>query len=223
METYQYEARSVDAFVSQIVRYIGSGHYFYVRVIIPESKDASNVDAKLLARYDVRKKRWQRTRRNLNETAGIHYLRWNRCAVLMLTKGNHEAFYRDHAGSVQDVRRTALQVFGYSIRYGMSERLGRRKVSVRLSPENYRKVKAHFLAVCCWDSYRDTERLEREFNRLPYQSYEPVFKQLRSVLTAVNKQRKKRGFELLGECLRTKLRSSKVFVETSEEVCSEDA
>ena len=93
MADYQFEARNVAAFVSQIVRYVASGHYFYVRVLIPEKKGLASVDAKLVERYNVSKKRWQRKRRHLKETAGIHYLRCNRCAVLMLTKGKHEAFY----------------------------------------------------------------------------------------------------------------------------------
>ena len=216
MEVYQYEARNVAAFVSQIVRYIASGYFFYVRITIPESKDVTAVDAKLLARYDVSKKRWQRKRRNLNESAAIHYLRCNRCAVLMLTKGNHQAFYQDHASAVRDVRRCSMSVFDYSIKSSFCQTLGRQKVNVRLSAETVRKVKCHFLTVCCWDAYRESERLEREFARLPYQPYGPVFKQLRSVLTQVNRQRRKRGFEALGECLRNKLKLSKVFIEFSD-------
>jgi len=217
MSDYQYEARNVAGFVSQIVRYVASGYFFYVRVVVPEGKDPNVIDAKLMKLYGVGGKRWRRERRNLKQTAGVHYLRCNRCAVLMLTKGKHEAFYRDHGENVRDIRREALKVFGYSIRYGFSEVKKDWKVSVRLDQETYRKVREHMLAISVWDSYREPSRLEREFRRLPYQPYEPVFKQLLSVLRAVNRQRRRRGFGPIGECLRNKLRLGKVFVEDEVE------
>ena len=215
MSDYQYEARSVAGFVSQIVRYVASGHYFYVRVLVPEKKDPAIVDEKLLERYGVRKKRWQRKRRHLKENAGVHYLRCNRCAVLMLTKGSHETFYQDHGEHLRDIRRQALKVFGYSIRYGFSEVKRDWKVSVRLDQETYRKVREHMLTIAVWDSYRDSVRLAREFSRLPYQPYEPVFKQLLSILRSVNRQRRRRGFDPLAmNCLRTKLSLGRVFVDS---------
>ena len=217
MSDYQYETRNVSAFVSQIVRYVAAGHYFYIRVLIPEGKDVAAVDAKLLARYDIKKKRWQRKRRHLKQTASIHYLRCNRCAVLMLTKGNHEQFYQDHASSIRDIRRQALKVFGYSIRFGVSVNGKARKISVRLDQEKYREVRDHFLTICAWDSYRSPQRLEREFSRLPHQPYGPVFVQLHSIWKAVNRSRRKRGFEPLAfACLRNKLKLGKVFVETTK-------
>lgn len=219
MSDYQYETRNVAAFVSQVVRYVAAGHYFYVRVLIPEGKDAAAVDAKLLARYDVKKKRWQRKRRYLKRTASIHYLRCNRCAVLMLTKGNHEQFYQDHASSVRDIRRQALKVFGYSIRYGVSTTTKNPKILVRLDQQKCREVRAHFMTICTWNSFRDPRRLEREFARLPYQPYGPVFLQLHSIWKAANRSRRRRGFEPLAfACLRNKLSLRKVFVAREEDL-----
>ena len=89
---YRYEATSVDGFVAQVVRYVASGYYFYVRCLIPEHKAPQVVDAKLLARYQVCQPRWRRERRRLKQNAGVHYLRHNRLFVVMLTKGRHEPF-----------------------------------------------------------------------------------------------------------------------------------
>jgi hypothetical protein len=136
---YPCEARSVDAFLAQVVRYVSSGHYFYIRCRIPGGKNPRAVDEKIVGLYDVHRPRWQRKRRNLKTTAGIHYLRYGRLFVVMLTKGQHEAFYRDHASSVLDIRRTALKAFGYSIRRGYSEAEKRCRVSVRLDKENVRQ------------------------------------------------------------------------------------
>ena len=108
MSEYRYEAASMWGLVAQVVRYVSSGHYFYVRVVIPEKKDPRVIDAKLIERYRVDKKRWQRKRRQLKDAAGVHYIRHQNLAVLMLTKGRHDAFYADHGDSMKDIRRQTL-------------------------------------------------------------------------------------------------------------------
>ena len=105
----------------QLIRYISSGHYFYITGRIPEHKDAEVVDGKLLALYDADRPKWKRQRRRLLGQAGIHYLRYGRFWVIVLTKGEHSAFYRDHGPHVLDIRRTALKFAGYSVRYSYSE------------------------------------------------------------------------------------------------------
>jgi hypothetical protein len=209
---YPCEARSIDAFLAQVVRYVSSGHYFYIRCLIPYEKDARAVDEKILRRYDVQRSRWQRKRRNLKTTAGIHYLRCGRLFVVMLTKGHHEAFYRDHASSVLDIRRTALKAFGYSIRWAYSELEGRRRVSVRLDKETYRKLKAHMLTVCTWPAYRSKETMEQQFRTLPYQAYGPVREQLYTIAKAVNRTRTRAGLTPVDYgCILNKMRVTKVF------------
>ena len=54
-QEYRYEVKSVDGFLSQVVRYVAcGGHYFYIRVRVPEGKDPRAVAKKLLDRYDIR-------------------------------------------------------------------------------------------------------------------------------------------------------------------------
>ena len=71
---YPSEATNVDGFIAQVVRYVASGYYFYVRCLIPENKESWAIDAKLLARYQVCQPRWRRERRRLKQNAGVHYL-----------------------------------------------------------------------------------------------------------------------------------------------------
>jgi len=217
-QEYRYETKNIDGFLSQLVRYVANGgHYFYIRVKVPEGKDPLAVATKLLDRYNVRKSRWQRKRRHLKETASIHLLQFHEVIVIILTKGKHKAFYDDHASQVMDIRRTALKVFGYSVRYTFSELEKRYKVFIRLDAETYRKVKAHMLTICVWDAYRDKKALEREFRRLPYQPYEPVFAQLVSIAKAVNRRRRRRDFEPIDlECISYKRRLGTVFAEHKE-------
>ena len=217
-QLYRYEVKDIDGFLSQLVRYVANGgHYFYVRVRVPEKKDPQSIAEKLLDKYDIRKPRWQRKRRHLKDTASIHLLQYQELIVMILTKGKHERFYQDHHSQVRDVRRTALKVFGYSVRYSFSEIEKRQKVSIRLDDKTRRKLEAHMLAIASWDSYRDKAALEREFNRLPYQPYEPVFAQLLAIAKKVNKARRRRGFERIEySCLRFKRRLGTVFVERDE-------
>jgi hypothetical protein len=218
-EDYRYQTRDVPGLISQIVRYVHhGGHYFYLRGLVPEHKDPHFVAEKLINRYGIRRRRWQRKRRHLKETASIHLLMRNRLWVLMLSKGKHKQFYEDHGANVLDIRRTALKVFGYSIRYTHSEIEKTWKVFVRLDAEEYRKVKLHMLACCVWDSLRDKDCMEREFRRLPYQSYSPVYQQLLSILKAVNRQRRRRGFEQISPlCIRQNRKLGTVFVEPDDE------
>lgn len=220
---YRCEARSVAGFVAQIVRYVTSGHYFYVRVLIPPHKDPRCVDEKLLRLYDIARPAWRRERRRLKSSAGIHYLRNERLAVIMLTKGRHDDFYRDHARTVADIRRKALKVFGYSIRFGYSAGEQRMKVFVRLDAERYRELKNHFAAMATWESYRDPLPLEREFRRLPVLAYDPVFDQLVAIARQVNRARRRRGFAPVRlACLPCKVQPTRVFIEQLDDSRNED-
>lgn len=209
---YHYEATSVDGFVEQVIRYVASGYYFYVRCLIPEHKDPRAVDAKLLARYRVCQPSWRRERRRLKENAGTHYLRYERLLVVFLTKGRHDVFYADHGTNVVDIRRVALKVFGYSIRYAFSRESKRWRVFVRLDEPTYRTLRAHMITMAAWDSHLCPRRMEREFSRLPYQPYSPVYRQLLSIAKGVNRVRKRRGFSPIDHgCVRTKKRLTTVF------------
>ncbi|REJ90429.1 MAG: hypothetical protein DWQ34_17470 [Planctomycetota bacterium] len=214
---YRCEARSVAGFVAQIVRYVASGHYFYVRVLIPEHKEPRLVDEKLLRLYDIARPAWRRERRRLKRSAGIHYLRYDRLAVIMLTKGRHDQFYQDHGRSVADIRRQALKVLGYSIRLSYSTAEQRTKVFIRLDEDRYRELKNHFITMSAWESFRDPLRLEREFRRLPVLAYDPVFDQLVAIARQVNRTRRRRGFAPIRlRCLPCKVQPTKVFTEQAD-------
>ena len=60
---YRYQAVSIDGFVEQLVRYVNTGHYFYVTGCVPVGKLADKIDQKLLSRYGIAMPRWERARR----------------------------------------------------------------------------------------------------------------------------------------------------------------
>ena len=210
---YQCEARSLDGFIAQLIRYVASGHYFYHTGRIPDRKDVAAVDRKLVELYDIAKPRWARARRRLAGTAGIHYLRYGRFFVLMATHGEHP-FFTDHANTFNDIRRQALHAGGYAVRYTHSVRENRRKVFVRLDRETYRNVRALMLDRAVRPAYRVSETLEREFRQLRWQPYEPVRRQLAAILKSVNRARgRARLSKLDASCIPKHRRIGCVFVQ----------
>lgn len=232
---YQYEAASIDGFVSQLLRYVTAGYHFYFRGVVPDDKDPRIVVERVMKSYGVYGKKWRRERRNLKDNAGAHVLLFRRTFVVMLTKGRHDAFYQDHGFKtvkdkrgrkrrdkvpVPDIRRTALKVFGYSIRH--DHRKG--KTNVRLDTESRRSITAHMLTVAQWDCFRNPERMEREFRRkVRHQAYAPVYQELKKIVAKVNKARGKRGFPPIDieKSVRKFQRIRRVFIE-EEQVNSEE-
>lgn len=60
--------------------------------------------------------------------------------------------------------------------------------------------------------HRSAERLGAELTRLPFEPYAPIRRQLLTVVRAVNRERKRAGFELVPRsCLRFVRRVSRPF------------
>lgn len=196
MSLYRCEAETLDGFLAQLVRYVASGHYFYVTGVVPERKDPKAVDGKLIDLYGIGRPKWERARRRLGDQAGMHYLRYERFFVLVATHGRHR-FFEDHEKNICDIRRTALKVRGYAVRYTFSELEKRWKVFVRLDKETYRSVRAHLLELATRPSYRETDKLVHEFLTLPFQGYSPVRSQALAILKAVNRRRRQAGYAQL--------------------------
>ena len=113
--------------------------------------------------------------------------------VIIATEGRHDALYADHGSSIRDVRKKAMEVFGYSVRYPFCRREQRQRVMIRLSSNERGKLKCRLLRLATSASHRAKERMEREFKQLPYQIYAPVFGQLRVVVREVNRARRTRA------------------------------
>lgn len=188
---YQYEARSADGFLAQLIRYINAGHFFYVSGRIPQHKCLCSVDVKLLDRYEIAMPRWQRARRKQSGIASVHYLRFENFFLLIATHGKHLFFEAHSAKQILDCRRTGIQFEGYSIRRGYSNHTKKWHTLVRLDAETYQNLRAYMLEIC---SRRSKEQMEDEFRSVWFQPYRPVREQLFSILRAVNRQRKACGF-----------------------------
>jgi hypothetical protein len=183
---YRFEATSVEGFVQQLaVSYLGNGYWFYVTGEIPEGKDPAKVDEKLLARYQIDLSKWARARRKRAGFANLQYIRFERFFVLLATHGVH-AFFEDEGPSIRDARKTPIRFRGYSISYRNGH------PHVRIEQGEYKQLKAYFLDIAV---HRSAEHLGRALGALPFEPYAPVRRQLLTVLRAVNRERKRAGYE----------------------------
>lgn len=183
---YRCEATSVEGFVQQLaVSYLANGYWFYVVGQVPDGKDPRNVDEKLVTRYQIDLSKWARARRKRAGLANLQYLRFGRLFVLLATHGTH-AFFEEEASAIRDARKTPIRFRGYAISYSNGH------PHVRIEQEEYKRLKAYFLELAL---HRSAERLGSELARLPFEPYAPIRGQLLAVLRAVNRERKRAGFE----------------------------
>ena len=187
---YRCEAVSVTAFVQRLaVDLIQHGHLFYVTGHVPDGKDPAAVDRKLMERYGLNISKWARARRKAEGVASVQYVRCGRFFVLIATKGRHEFFEAEP--NIADVRRRPIRFAGYSISYrrGVDRRF---HVSVRIAPDEYLKLKSYLVGL---GAHRSVENLAAVFQRLPFEPYAPIRRQLLNILRAVNRVRCAAGFE----------------------------
>ena len=203
---YRYIATSVTGFVQQVATgFLQHGYWFYVSGTIPEHKDPTKTDAKLLAKYGIDVSRNTRARRKQAGRANVQYLRLGRFFVLLATHGEH-LFFDEEAGRVRDIRKSPLIVGGYSITYKRGnykrKQPGHAKAEpdtkwharVQIARETFRDLKAHFVDVSTrWSA----ERLARDIYHLPYEPYAPVRQQLHALLLTINRNRAVAGLPIV--------------------------
>lgn len=173
-----------------------AGYRYYVVGRIPDDKDPRAVDAKLKAKYDLGLSRWQRARRKRAGSASVRYLRHGRLFVMVATAGEHR-WFEEERGQIRDARKIPLKIAGYSIGLcGGATPSGRNRhrVRVTLRRSTYNDLKAYFLDLA---THRSAENLRAELWSLPFEPYSGVRRQLVNIVRAVNRERKRAGFEAI--------------------------
>ena len=111
---YRCEATTIEGFVQQLaVSYLRHGYWWYVAGKIPDQKNPSDVDARLIDKYGIDVSEPTRWRRKKLQKANMQYLRFERIFILVATKGNHQ-FYETEAKALRDIREVPFRAFGYS-------------------------------------------------------------------------------------------------------------
>ncbi|MEZ5963099.1 MAG: hypothetical protein R3F56_04550 [Planctomycetota bacterium] len=193
---YRCEAGSVAGFVQQLACcYVRHGYHYYVVGEIPAHKDAGRIDAQLVERYELDVSRFLRARRKRAGLANAQYLRYRGFFVLCATgpRGEHRFFDEHSSQQIRNIRETPIGFAGYSIGYhrGADRRW---HASVRIHPERYRDLKAHFLDIA---KRRSAAELAAALRAVPFEPYAPIRRQLLAILRAVNRDRKVAGLPQL--------------------------
>lgn len=221
---YRHVTTSKEGFVQILAsNYLPHGYWFYVTGQIPEGKDPSQIDEKLLAKYGIEMSRQQRSRRKQQGFANLHYVRHENFFVILATHGKHP-FFAAEANSVRDIRRFPLHFAGYALTVRRGDFLKREKgeetaspdhrhrVRVTINREAYRNLRAQLLELA---THRTAEKLRSMFWHVPFEPYAPIRKQLLQLLRLVNAKRGAMGFEkLTPDCIRYQRQIVKPFGET---------
>lgn len=195
---YRAVTTSLEGFVQQIACcYLRHGYWFYVSGYIPAGKDPRTIDDKLIEKYSIAVSESTRARRKRLGRANLQYLRHDRQFVILATKGQHEFFVAE-SNSIKDLRHIPLKYGGYAISYrrGGRTRSGdadaRWHAHVEIERGRYLELKARFLELAV---HRSADHLALAFYRLPYEPYAPIRRQLLNLLRAVNKARRRAGYQ----------------------------
>jgi hypothetical protein len=210
---YRYEATSVAGFVQQLaVAYIANGYYFYVAGRIPDHKDPTKTDQKILEQYGIAVSKWARARRKREGLANVHYLRYNRVYVIIATHGVHP-FFAAEANRLRDIRRHPISFMGYSIGCRRARGGGAYHASVRIDYDRFAELKSRFEVAA---PHLSVEELCSALGRLEFEPYAPVRAQFCGLLRAVNRGRKLAGLELVPrEALRLDRSSVRPFAQVN--------
>lgn len=199
-QKYRCVVTSVEGFVQQLASsYLRHGYWRYVCGVIPDWKNPSAVDEKLIRKYEIAVSESTRARRKRLGKANLQYIRYERFFVILATEGTH-SFFEIEAGAIRDIRRVPIKFHGYSISYrpGGRTRTGEPDPHwhshVEIQRERYKEIRDHLLELAL---HRSVNNLVLEFYRLPFEPYAPVRRQMLNLLRAVNRVRKAAGFELL--------------------------
>ena len=182
---YNCVTTSLEGFVQQLaVSYVNRGYWWYVTGTIPKGKDRETVDEKLISRYGITWKKWERAKRKQAGFANLQYIRHENFFVILASEGEH-IFKQREASRLLDVRRKGIRYGGYLISYRNGH------VQVRIDDGTYRQLKAYYVDISL---KRKAEQLVNELYSAPFEPYAPIKRQMFNILREVNRRRKTAGY-----------------------------
>ncbi len=200
---YRYEVTSVEGLIQQLVVHLRNGYWFYAQGRVPEAKRVDLVDEKLLDKYDIRLSKYQRARRKALGRYNVQYLRFGRTWFLLATHGLHprdkpgkpaeENFHHAERKNIRDARKCSLRVEGYSLSYRRSKD-GKFHVLVSIDNTSYKELRDYLVSAA---SKRSLGWCVCQIWNTPYEPYEPVRNQLRTIVRQMNERRKRAGKEVI--------------------------
>lgn len=195
---YRCVATSPEGLVQQIaVSYLRYGYWWYVAGRIPSGKDCEQVDRKLVAKYGVDISERQRTARKSQGLANMQYIRYGHWFCMLVTEGHHAIKGQEN---IHDCRRHPIRFEGYSISYRRSgivlkgQTQPKWHACVRIDQTTYKQLKQFLVER---GKHRNSKSIIKDLNRIPFERYAPVRRQILNIHREVNKARSRAGFELI--------------------------
>lgn len=178
MNAYRCEATSVEGFIQQLaVAYLTHGYWFYVTGVVPEPKDPTTVDRKLIELYGIDRSKWAKARDRRRGVASLQYLRHARFFVLLATHGTHPFFERE-ANAIRDARRTPIRYAGYSVSFRGGH------AHVRMDCRSFLHLKKRLVQA---GPHLNDDELISWLNALRLLAFAPVRRQLLQLLAAARR------------------------------------
>lgn len=185
---YKCEAKSLEGLIQQLaVSYVGRGYWYYTTGQIDPQKDPRRVDKKLIEKYDITAKKWERAKRKGEGNANIQYIRFGWYFVILATEGEH-VFKKRESSQIRDIRRNSIRFGGYQVSFRNGH------VQVRIEDETYQLLKAYYVDLAV---RRNKDFMISEFYKFPYEPYAPIRRQAFNILRQVNRVRKVAGYETI--------------------------
>lgn len=146
----RYRCSCWQGMIQMIVYLAGRGYYFSSVTIFPETKREKweRTDAKIRAKYPpCLLGKDQRYRRHAKGLANVLYLRWEQCAVLMMTEGVRDFLIDDCFVDIRVQPMTVpispqIELIVHAARGKSANGRNTRSITVHLSRECYRELKA---------------------------------------------------------------------------------
>jgi hypothetical protein len=164
---------------------IARGYRHYCHVVYPLRKEYKweKIDRKLIKKYGITESKDRRSRLKKKGIANFYFLRWYDQAVIFHTAGeiSDAIIYDDHFYNVTE---KALEVkVSDDIRFRITRE---KSVTVRLTKDSYRGLKAVLWDVCTTKDRRAIIREFDKFNGIP--SWKGIIEQKRMLAAYVVKQ-----------------------------------
>ena len=195
--SYQCECPSIEALVQRVVNLSGKGYFHFFQGQVPAGKPPELVDEKMVEKYAIESygvralSKAARSRRKGRGLANIDYFRFRYGFLVMATDGAVVA-RSDDIDSFGDIREEPVVFGDYRVQvtrvgYGRGGAVNA-KVRTELVDVAFRHLRREFLRVA---TSPNAERLEAAFFYLPYNPYEGIRRQLRSILDEMNQRRRR--------------------------------
>ena len=206
--SYQCETDSPEGMVKLIAAsFLRHGYLWFTTGRVPRNKDPKKIEKKLTEKYGLNITERERTRRKAMGLANAKLLRFEDWFILLVTRGQHKikelpkpGGEGGEGGRLRCCLDEPIYFRGYSISYkqsGVTPAGGEPRTwhaHVRLDKATYKSLKAYFLEIACRKSQAS---LTNEFNRIPYDRYAPIRRQILLIHRAVNEARAFKGLAIV--------------------------